>query len=101
MRRPTTNIEKALESYPPSERAIRVELAETYDKLEEARRDLADAQSKAIPLLRTAWNIIANAGDGSWGRESPDWRRAATQWRDAYFKVLKEDGSRPPRQGET
>jgi hypothetical protein len=39
-------------------------------------------------LLEAAWGIIANAGEGSWDRESPEWREAAIRWRDAYHAEL-------------
>lgn len=39
-------------------------------------------------LIPAAWGIIANAGGGDWGRETPEWQEAATRWRDAYHETL-------------
>jgi hypothetical protein len=40
-------------------------------------------------LLEFAWDIIANAGEGDWHKETPEWFDAATVWRENYFKWLK------------
>lgn len=38
-------------------------------------------------LLETAWGIIANASNGDWTKESPEWQHAAIRFRDSYFKI--------------
>ena len=38
-------------------------------------------------LLEAAWTIIANAGEGNWGRESSDWQKAAIDWREKYHQL--------------
>lgn len=44
-------------------------------------------------LVEAAWGIIANAGQGDWDREHPDWKAAAERWRDRYHATLpKVDG---------
>lgn len=42
-------------------------------------------------MLEAAWGIIANAGGGNWNRETPEWRVAASNWRDAYDRTLPSD----------
>lgn len=44
-------------------------------------------------MLEAAWGIIANAGGGNWDRETPEWREAATNWREAYRRLLAEHRS--------
>ncbi len=44
----------------------------------------APARTGSADLLEWAWGIIANAGGGNWELESPEWREAASRWRDAY-----------------
>lgn len=39
-------------------------------------------------LTEAAWGIIANAGGGDWTKETPEWQKAATRWRDAYHETL-------------
>lgn len=39
-------------------------------------------------LPEAAWGIIANAGEGNWDNETPEWREAAERWRDAYHETL-------------
>jgi hypothetical protein len=39
-------------------------------------------------LPHAAWGIIANAGEGNWERESPEWQEAAAKWRDAYHQTV-------------
>lgn len=43
---------------------------------------------EAGELLERAWGIIANAGEGSWDRESAEWRGAAARWREDYFAAF-------------
>lgn len=40
-------------------------------------------------LIEMAWAIIANAGEGNWHKEHPDWRVAAERWHDEFHKLLK------------
>lgn len=42
-------------------------------------------------LLELAWGVIANAGEGSWHRESEEWQGAAERWRDRWLKHIKSD----------
>ncbi len=37
-------------------------------------------------LLERAWTIIANASQGNWEKEHPDWQEAAANWRDSYHE---------------
>lgn len=46
-------------------------------------------------LVHAAWGIIANAGNGDWSRETPEWQVAAARWRDAYNDSLG-DAEKPP-----
>ena len=39
-------------------------------------------------LLELAWGLIANAGEGDWPREHPQWQGAAARWRTHYFNYL-------------
>lgn len=48
----------------------------------------APARTGSADLLEWAWGIIANAGGGNWELESPEWREAASRWRDAYHGTL-------------
>jgi len=45
----------------------------------------------SLALLESAWGIIANAGGGDWGNESPEWKKAAERWRDEYHQELDSD----------
>ena len=49
-------------------------------------------------LLESAWGLIANAHGGNWDEasESSGWKKAATRWRDSYFKKLKRDARKRP-----
>jgi len=42
----------------------------------------------AAILLELAWVVIANANGGDWIGERPDWRKAASEWRDDYHLWL-------------
>lgn len=42
--------------------------------------------NSANELLEAAWGIIANANEGNWGLATAEWREAAENWRDQYFK---------------
>lgn len=57
------------------------------------------AQAGASPtvdkdlLLEVAWGIIANASEGDWTKEHPDWQKAARRWADDYHRPF---GTPPP-----
>lgn len=60
---------------------------------EEVSRDTAP---EGDDLLYVAWTIIANAGEGDWTREHPDWQDAAKRWRDQFHeRIAKELQSEP------
>ncbi len=49
---------------------------------------LAEQETERLrDAVHEGWGVIANAGDGSWDRESSDWREAAERWRDTYVNV--------------
>lgn len=47
-------------------------------------QDIDPVETEDDDLIYTAWAIIANAGEGDWSRETPDWRDAAVRWRDRF-----------------
>lgn len=51
---------------------------------------LAAAEARGVAqggdLLERAWLVIANAHGGDWSRATPEWREAATAWRDAWHR---------------
>lgn len=51
-------------------------------------------------LLAYAWSVIANAGEGDWSREHPEWKEAAERWRDQYHTYLSDHRIAEPS-GET
>lgn len=38
-----------------------------------------------MDALEQAWGIIANASEGEWGRQTPEWVAAAEEWRDQVY----------------
>lgn len=52
-------------------------------------------------LAEAAWGIIANAGQGNWDIQTPEWREAAARWRDRYHADLSAPRmwSLPPEPG--
>ena len=58
---------------------------------EDARRDLVD-------LIDAAWGIIANAGNGDWLTEHPEWQEAAAKWRDQFISAFSPNASNERRQ---
>lgn len=44
-------------------------------------------QDSKDKLLEQAWGIIANAGDGNWGKETREWVDAACDFRDKYHAI--------------
>lgn len=38
-----------------------------------------------IDALDQAWGIIANASEGEWSRQTPEWVAAAEEWRDRVW----------------
>lgn len=53
-----------------------------------AKREQAPEDESRDGLLYDAWCVIANASGGNWGRESVEWQRAATRWRDSWQSTL-------------
>jgi hypothetical protein len=43
---------------------------------------------RAMDLCYLAWTVIANVSEGDWTRQPPEWREAATAWRDAFHLEL-------------
>jgi hypothetical protein len=39
-------------------------------------------------LLVLAWGLIANVGNGDWTTQTEDWQKAATEWRDRWYKIM-------------
>lgn len=61
---------------------------------DEARAELAAVQpviDQWRDLTELAWGLIANAGEGFWERQRPEWREAAERWRDSYHQLLAVD----------
>ena len=54
----------------------------------EAIRQVRAAIAGLVEHIDLAWGVIANAGDGDWSKESPEWRGAAERWRDRYIAGL-------------
>ena len=50
-------------------------------------------------VIMAAWGLIANAGEGNWERETPEWQEAALRWRDEMFHPWLDEG-RPKEEGE-
>lgn len=44
-----------------------------------------ESVARLMDALEMAWGLIANAGEGNWGRERPEWKEAAERWRDEYW----------------
>lgn len=44
--------------------------------------------TRYMDLLEAAWGIIANAHEGNWDKERPEWQEAAARWREDYHEVL-------------
>lgn len=42
----------------------------------------------SLDAIELAWGIIANAGGGNWGKETPEWQDAAVRWRDTYLPQM-------------
>ena len=38
------------------------------------------------------WVVLANVSEGNWSLQSEEWQKAASRWRDNYFKKLEELG---------
>ena len=54
------------------------QLAETLAKL-----DMSESEEEELgALVASAWGLIANAGDGNWGRETGAWQDSAARWRE-------------------
>lgn len=48
-------------------------------------RALQVENDKLREAVEIAWGVIANAGNGDWTTQSPDWQRAAIRWRDEHL----------------
>lgn len=51
-------------------------------------------------LIMTAWTIIANASEGNWEQETPEWQEAARRWRDEMFHPWLDEGNGGPPEDE-
>lgn len=40
---------------------------------------------RLMRALELAWGLIANAGEGDWDRERPEWKEAAIRWRNEHW----------------
>ena len=58
------------------------------DKLESNLEAANERIRRLERCLDLAWGLIANAGQGCWEREHPDWKKAAEQWRDQQFHPI-------------
>lgn len=56
---------------------------------ENAEHDVAPNGTDEAELLYDAWVVIANAGEGDWTKEHPDWQEAAARWRDRWHAHLE------------
>lgn len=65
-------------SHKNSHKQLDVELTAAFTNILMA--ETAALESK----LELAWGIIANAGNGDWTKETPQWQEAAAKWRDSY-----------------
>lgn len=63
--------------------------------LKEAQTDSVEVSGQksslrlAIDFAEWGWSIIANAGGGDWNKESPDWQKAAAQYRDDFHNTIR------------
>jgi hypothetical protein len=39
----------------------------------------------AMDAAEMLWTAVANASNGDWSKQSPEWQEAARRWRDAYL----------------
>lgn len=53
-----------------------------------SRTEPAGEPFDPLAELEAAWGIIANAGNGDWGRETTEWQDAAARWRDRVMPTL-------------
>jgi hypothetical protein len=44
-----------------------------------------DWKEHVVFALEAAWGIIANASGSDWSKETPEWQKAAANWRDHYW----------------
>lgn len=54
-------------------------------------RALSAHEIKLHYLLEVAWGLIANAGEGDWNKELPEWRKAASKWRDEWREEIDSE----------
>lgn len=51
---------------------------------------------KMLDELEAAWGLLANVGGGIWLKESPEWQKAAGQWRHRYGAILAAPSQSKP-----
>lgn len=54
------------------------------------RYALGGSETREAHLLGWAWTIIANASEGDWTKQTPEWQEAAANWRDALHTPTPE-----------
>ena len=54
-----------------------------------------------LELLHNAWSLIANVSDGSWDKQSAEWKAAAADFREAYTLILRARVNKDRRVPET
>lgn len=64
-----------------------------FDKPDAGRAEGVDKDD----LLYEAWGVIANACNGNWDLERPEWKEAAVRWRDKWHKTLNAPAPKPRR----
>ena len=42
----------------------------------------------AMDAAEMLWTVVANASNGDWSKQSPEWQEAAARWRDAYIAEI-------------
>ncbi len=60
------------------------------------------AMSEMNSMIEVAWGLIANASNGDWTKQHPEWVSAAEQWRERFHALLDSqrnvDGQQPQSQ---
>ena len=67
------------------ERSEVLRLTTTNLQLREGVEELKQRIKRLEDCAETAWGVIANVDNGSWGEQRADWREAAIRWRDDQF----------------
>jgi len=52
---------------------------------------IAEKFNNLVDSIELAWGIIANSYGGDWDLASPEWKRAAENWRDNKWHKLLND----------